>query len=50
MLYLSDDQELPPTTEANAIRAGLSDAAKGVYDLRHGRETIHRVSATWIRR
>jgi 16S rRNA (guanine527-N7)-methyltransferase len=50
MLYISADQEFPPITDANAVRAGLFDGNKAVYDLRHGRAVFHRAAATWIRR
>jgi hypothetical protein len=50
MLYVSADQKFDQTTEAAATKAGLFDGTRSVYDLRHGRDVLHRTVATWTRR
>jgi len=49
MLYVSSDQKFDDDSGA-AAAAGLFDRAISGYDLRHGKETMHRAIATWTRR
>jgi 16S rRNA (guanine527-N7)-methyltransferase len=49
MLYVSADQKFDDDARA-AAAAGLFDRAVSGYDLRHGRQEMHRAIATWTRR
>ena len=50
MLYVSADQKFDEGAGAAAAASGLADAAISGYDLRHGKQTMHRAIATWTRR
>ena len=49
MLYVTADQKFDDQAGA-AAASGLFDEAVSGYDLRHGRQTMRRATATWTRR
>ncbi len=51
MLYVSADQKFDdPASITAASASGLLDRQVAGYDLRHGRQVMHRAVATWTRR
>jgi 16S rRNA (guanine527-N7)-methyltransferase len=50
MLYVSADQKFDDAAHAKAASVGLVEGTISGYDLRHGKQLMHRAIATWIRR
>ncbi len=50
MLYVSADQKFDDVAHAKAASAGLVEGTISGYDLRHGKQLMHRAIAVWIRR